>query len=188
MDAPAKNGALLQVRNLDVSFQVEGRDVPAVRAVSFDIDRGETLALVGESGSGKSVSALSVLQLLPYPVARHSGGSSIRFRGDELVGAPEPKLREVRGNEIAMIFQEPMTSLNPLHRVEKQINETLILHKGMTRDQARERTLDLLAMVGIPDPARRLAAFPHELSGGQRQRVMIAMALANEPDLLIADE
>ncbi len=188
MGAPAKNGALLEVRKLDVSFQVEGRDVPAVRAVSFDIDRGETLALVGESGSGKSVSALSVLQLLPYPVARHSGGSSIRFRGAELVGAPEPKLREVRGNEIAMIFQEPMTSLNPLHRVERQINETLILHKGMSRDQARARTLELLAMVGIQEPARRLAAFPHELSGGQRQRVMIAMALANEPDLLIADE
>jgi microcin C transport system ATP-binding protein len=188
MGTPAKDGALLQVRNLDVSFQVEGRDVPAVRAVSFDIDRGETLALVGESGSGKSVSALSVLQLLPYPVARHSSGSSVRFRGEELVGAPEPKLRDVRGDEIAMIFQEPMTSLNPLHRVEKQINETLVLHKGMTREAAHQRTLELLAMVGIPEPARRLAAFPHELSGGQRQRVMIAMALANEPDLLIADE
>jgi microcin C transport system ATP-binding protein len=188
MGTPAKDGALLQVRNLDVSFQVEGRDVPAVRAVSFDIDRGETLALVGESGSGKSVSALSVLQLLPYPVARHSSGSSVRFRGEELVGATEPKLRDVRGDEIAMIFQEPMTSLNPLHRVEKQINETLVLHKGMTREAAHQRTLELLAMVGIPEPARRLAAFPHELSGGQRQRVMIAMALANEPDLLIADE
>jgi microcin C transport system ATP-binding protein len=188
MGTPAKDGALLQVRNLDVSFQVEGRDVPAVRAVSFDIDRGETLALVGESGSGKSVSALSVLQLLPYPVARHSSGSSVRFRGEELVGATEPKLRDVRGDEIAMIFQEPMTSLNPLHRVEKQINETLVLHKGMTREAAHQRTLELLGMVGIPEPARRLAAFPHELSGGQRQRVMIAMALANEPDLLIADE
>jgi microcin C transport system ATP-binding protein len=183
-----KNDALLQVRNLGVSFQVEHQNVPAVRAVSFDIDKGETLALVGESGSGKSVTALSVLQLLPYPVASHAAGSSIRFRGEEVVGAPEPKLRQVRGDEIAMIFQEPMTSLNPLHRVEKQINETLILHKGMTRDAARKRTLELLAMVGIQEPARRLAAFPHELSGGQRQRVMIAMALANEPDLLIADE
>jgi microcin C transport system ATP-binding protein len=183
-----KNGALLQVRNLGVSFQVEHQNVPAVRAVSFDIDKGETLALVGESGSGKSVTALSVLQLLPYPVASHTTGSSIRFRGEEVVGAPEPKLRAMRGDEIAMIFQEPMTSLNPLHRVEKQINETLILHKGMTREAAHKRTLELLAMVGIPEPARRLAAFPHELSGGQRQRVMIAMALANEPDLLIADE
>jgi microcin C transport system ATP-binding protein len=183
-----KNDALLQVRNLGVSFQVEHQNVPAVRAVSFDIDKGETLALVGESGSGKSVTALSVLQLLPYPVASHAAGSSIRFRGEEVVGAPEPKLRQVRGDEIAMIFQEPMTSLNPLHRVEKQINETLILHKGMTREAARKRTLELLAMVGIQEPARRLAAFPHELSGGQRQRVMIAMALANEPDLLIADE
>ena len=182
------NGALLQVRGLDVSFQVEHHEVPAVRDVAFDIDKGETLALVGESGSGKSVTALSVLQLLPYPVARHGPASSIRFRGEEMVGAAEPKLRQVRGDEIAMIFQEPMTSLNPLHRVEKQINETLVLHKGMTRAAARKRTLELLAMVGIQNPARRLSAFPHELSGGQRQRVMIAMALANEPDLLIADE
>jgi len=183
-----KDGALLQVRHLGVSFRVEQHDVPAVKGVGFDIARGQTLALVGESGSGKSVTALSVLQLLPYPVARHGPGSSIRFRGEEMVGARESKLREVRGNEIAMIFQEPMTSLNPLHRVEKQINETLILHKGMTRAAARKRTLELLAMVGIEDPARRLAAYPHELSGGQRQRVMIAMALANEPHLLIADE
>jgi len=182
------NGALLQVRGLDVSFQVEHHEVPAVRDVAFDIDKGETLALVGESGSGKSVTALSVLQLLPYPVARHGPASSIRFRGKEMVGAPEPKLRHVRGGSIAMIFQEPMTSLNPLHRVERQINETLILHKGMTRAAARKRTLELLTLVGIEDPARRLSAFPHELSGGQRQRVMIAMALANEPDLLIADE
>ncbi len=186
--SPTKDAALLQVRHLGVSFRVEQHDVPAVRGVSFDIARGQTLALVGESGSGKSVTALSVLQLLPYPVARHGPGSSIRFRGEEMVGARESKLREVRGNEIAMIFQEPMTSLNPLHRVEKQINETLILHKGMTRAAARKRTLELLALVGIEDPARRLSAFPHELSGGQRQRVMIAMALANEPDLLIADE
>jgi len=186
--SPTKDAALLQVRHLGVSFRVEQHDVPAVRGVSFDIARGQTLALVGESGSGKSVTALSVLQLLPYPVARHGPGSSIRFRGEEMIGARESKLREVRGNEIAMIFQEPMTSLNPLHRVEKQINETLILHKGMTRAAARKRTLELLALVGIEDPARRLSAYPHELSGGQRQRVMIAMALANEPDLLIADE
>ena len=179
---------LLQVRNLDVAFDMPGNPVEAVKGVSFDIAKGETAALVGESGSGKSVTALSVLQLLPYPVARHSPGSSILFRGRELVGAPREALREVRGNEIAMIFQEPMTSLNPLHKVEKQINETLILHKGLSGPAARTRTLELLNLVGIKEPEKRLGAYPHELSGGQRQRVMIAMALANEPDLLIADE
>ncbi len=188
MTAAAANGALLQVDGLDVTFEMPGGQVEAVKRASFDIRAGETLALVGESGSGKSVTALSVLQLLPYPVARHSAGSSIRFRGEELVGASETKLREVRGDVISMIFQEPMTSLNPLHTVEKQINETLILHKGMGRDAARARTLELLKLVGIKEPAKRLKAYPHELSGGQRQRVMIAMALANEPDLLIADE
>jgi oligopeptide/dipeptide ABC transporter ATP-binding protein len=146
------------------------------------------VALVGESGSGKSVTALSILQLLPYPLARHPEGSSIMFNGQELIGADVKLLRKVRGDQISMIFQEPMTSLNPLHTVEKQINETLFLHKGMNKDQARQRTLELLKLVGIPDAVKRLAAFPHELSGGQRQRVMIAMALANEPDLLIADE
>ena len=179
--------ALLQVRDLHVSF---GRGVPevkAVRGVSFDIAKGETMALVGESGSGKSVTALSILQLLPYPMAHHPAGS-IRFAGQELVGAPEPVLRKIRGDDIAMVFQEPMTSLNPLHTIEKQVNETLILHKGMDRTRARLRTLELLRLVGIPEPEKRLGAFPHELSGGQRQRVMIAMALANDPDLLIADE
>ena len=178
---------LLSVRDLSVEFRSGGRVIPAVRGVSFDIARGETLALVGESGSGKSVTALSVLQLLPYPMARHPSGS-IRFQDRELMGAEEAVLRDVRGNRIAMIFQEPMTSLNPLHSIERQINETLFLHKGLGRAAARRRTLELLRLVGIPNAERRLGAFPHELSGGQRQRVMIAMALANEPDLLIADE
>ena len=179
--------ALLEVRDLSVTFGA-GRDaVAAVRGVSFDIVRGETLALVGESGSGKSVTALSVLQLLPYPTARHPTGS-IRFQGRELVGAAAGELRKVRGNRVSMIFQEPMTSLNPLHTIERQINEVLIVHRGLAHDAARRRTLELLEQVGIPEAANRLDAYPHQLSGGQRQRVMIAMALANEPDLLIADE
>ncbi|WP_454019380.1 ABC transporter ATP-binding protein [Azospirillum sp. Marseille-Q6669] len=178
---------LLQVRNLHVEFRSGGGAMHAVKGVSFDIAKGETLALVGESGSGKSVTALSILQLLPYPMARHPHGS-IRFRGTELVGAEEKVLRDVRGDRIAMIFQEPMTSLNPLHSIERQINETLFLHKGLSRAAARKRTLELLRLVGLPNPEKRLNAYPHELSGGQRQRVMIAMALANEPDLLIADE
>ena len=178
---------LLAVRNLAVTFGAGEQAVQAVRGVSFDINRGETLALVGESGSGKSVTALSVLQLLPYPSASHPTGS-IRFQGQELVGASTRELLQVRGNRISMIFQEPMTSLNPLHTIERQVNEVLILHKGLSRDAARKRTLELLEQVGIPEAAKRLDAYPHQLSGGQRQRVMIAMALANEPDLLIADE
>ena len=178
---------LLQVRDLQTRFELPGGALDAVRGISFDIAKGQTMALVGESGSGKSVTALSILQLLPYPLARHPGGS-VRFKGREMIGAPQELLREVRGNEISMIFQEPMTSLNPLHSVEKQINETLILHKGLDAAAARRRTLELLDLVGIPEAAKRLGAYPHELSGGQRQRVMIAMALANEPDLLIADE
>ena len=179
---------LLSVRNLGVEFRSAGGATAAVRGTSFDIEKGKTLALVGESGSGKSVTALSVLQLLPYPLARHPAGSSVKFNGEELIGADKRVLRRVRGNEISMIFQEPMTSLNPLHTVEKQINETLFLHKGMGKTAARNRTLELLELVGIRDAEQRLSAYPHELSGGQRQRVMIAMALANEPDLLIADE
>ena len=179
--------ALLEVRDLSVTFGTGTNAVEAVKHVSFDIGRGETLALVGESGSGKSVTALSVLQLLPYPMARHPGGS-IRFQGHELIGAAAGELLKVRGNRVSMIFQEPMTSLNPLHTIERQINEVLILHKRLTREAARRRTLELLEQVGIPDAAKRLDAYPHQLSGGQRQRVMIAMALANEPDLLIADE
>jgi microcin C transport system ATP-binding protein len=178
---------LLSVRDLSVTFTAEGAEVAAVRHVSFEIDRGESLALVGESGSGKTVTALSIMQLLPYPVARHPAGS-IRFQDRELVGAPEAALQRVRGDRVAMIFQEPMTSLNPLHTVERQVNEVLRLHKGLSRPAARARTLELLRLVGLDEAERRLDAYPHQLSGGQRQRVMIAMALANEPDLLIADE
>ncbi|MCZ6455560.1 MAG: ABC transporter ATP-binding protein [Alphaproteobacteria bacterium] len=178
---------LLSIHDLSVDFSTPSGVVHAVRQVSFDIAEGETIALVGESGSGKSVTALSVLQLLPYPVARHPGGS-VLFEGEEMMGAPQDKLRAIRGNDIAIIFQEPMTSLNPLHSVEKQINEVLFIHKGLGRDAARVRTLELLKLVGLADAEKRLTAYPHELSGGQRQRVMIAMALANEPKLLIADE
>jgi len=179
---------LLEVANLGVSFGAGESRVDAVKGLTFGIDRGQTVSIVGESGSGKSVTALSIMQLLPYPMARHARGSTIRFKGEELLAAGEGRMREVRGNEIAMIFQEPMTSLNPLHTIEKQVNEVLLVHKGMSRARARERTLELLDMVGIPEARERLTAYPHELSGGQRQRVMIAMALANEPDLLIADE
>lgn len=178
---------LLEVDALSVSFDTPGGTVEAVKGASFSIRRGETLALVGESGSGKSVTALSLLQLLPYPRARHPSGS-IRFLGQELMGASPRTLRSIRGDRISMIFQEPMTSLNPLHTIEKQIGETLQLHKGLRPAQARERILDLLRLVGLPEAEKRLNAYPHQLSGGQRQRVMIAMALANEPDLLIADE
>ena len=179
--------ALLSIRNLSVDFNVNGAPVRAVRNISFDIARGETLALVGESGSGKSVTALSVMQLLPYPKASHPAGS-IKFRGEELVGAPQGKLRRIRGDRVGMIFQEPTTSLNPVHTIEKQVREVLLLHKGFPANVARSRVLQLLDLVGIRDAKQRLTAYPHELSGGQRQRVMIAMALANEPDLLIADE
>jgi microcin C transport system ATP-binding protein len=179
---------LLEISRLGVEFHLPEGVTTAVDDLSMRIDKGQTVALVGESGSGKSVSALSILQLLPYPVARHTPGSSIRFKGEELVGADENRLRAVRGDQISMIFQEPMVSLNPLHVVEKQINEVLFVHKGMAADAARQRTLELLDLVGIPEPEKRLGAYPHQLSGGQRQRVMIAMALANEPDLLIADE
>jgi len=179
---------LLDVRDLGVSFGAGTSRTDAVKGLSFGLDRGRTLGLVGESGSGKSVTALSILQLLPYPLARHAPGSSIRFKGEDLLGAGEARLRQIRGNEIAMIFQEPMTSLNPLHTIEKQVGEVLRVHKGMSRDAARDRVLELLDLVGIPEARSRLNAYPHELSGGQRQRVMIAMALANEPDLLIADE
>ena len=178
---------LLDVRDLSVDFAQGGKITHAVRHVSFHIGKGETLALVGESGSGKSVSALSILRLLPYPAASHPSGEIV-FKGRELLHAPEKTLREVRGNDISMIFQEPMTSLNPLHTVERQIGEVLEVHRGLRGGQARERIIELLDKVGIHEPEKRLKSYPHQLSGGQRQRVMIAMALANEPDLLIADE
>jgi len=179
--------ALLSVRDLSVEFHQSGESQTAVDNISFDIRRGETVALVGESGSGKSVSALSVLRLLPYPAASHPSGE-ILFKGQDLLSAPEPEIREVRGNDITMIFQEPMTSLNPLQTVEKQISEILHLHQLIKPDEARRQVLGLLTQVGIRDPETRLASYPHQLSGGQRQRVMIAMALANRPELLIADE
>ena len=184
---PGADAPLLAIRDLAVRFGSGPGAVEAVDGVSLAVHRGETVALVGESGSGKSATALSVLQLLPYPAASHPRGS-IRFQGTELVDADPRTLQRIRGDRIAMIFQEPMTSLNPLHTIERQIGETLKLHKGLDGPGAAARTLELLRLAGIPEPERRLGAYPHELSGGQRQRVMIAMALANEPDLLIADE
>jgi microcin C transport system ATP-binding protein len=178
---------LLQVDNLSITFGRSTNKITAVHDVSFTIKRGETLALVGESGSGKSVTALSILQLLPYPNAQHPTGS-IKFQNQELVGTSENTLRKIRGNKIAMVFQEPMTSLNPLHTIEKQISEVLFVHKNMKPEQARARAIELLQLVALPNPEQRLTSYPHELSGGQRQRVMIAMALANDPELLIADE
>jgi len=185
MDAAA--APLLSVRGLSVAFGHGQRQTLAVDDISFDIKKGETLALVGESGSGKSATALSVLKLLPYPAASHPSGE-ILFNGTDLLKLRENDVRKVRGNRITIIFQEPMTSLNPLHTIERQIGEILLLHGGVTGQAARVRTIELLTQVGIPDPVYRLASYPHQLSGGQRQRVMIAMALANEPDLLIADE
>jgi microcin C transport system ATP-binding protein len=178
---------LLSVRNLGVVFRQGGKTTVAVEGASFDIDRGETVAIVGESGSGKSVTALSVMRLLPYPSAEHPAGE-IFFKGEDLLKADEPALRKVRGNDISIVFQEPMTSLNPLHTIEQQVGEILKVHRGMGDTAARARVLELLTQVGIREAESRLGAYPHQLSGGQRQRVMIAMALANEPDLFIADE
>jgi microcin C transport system ATP-binding protein len=183
----ASTQTLLQINDLSVAFGLGGRRVLAVDRVSFEINRGETVALVGESGSGKSVTALSIMKLLPYPPAHHPSGT-IHFKGQELLSLPEHEIRKVRGNDITIIFQEPLTSLNPLHTLEKQLSEILLLHQGITGEAARARIIELLDQVGIADPAGRLGSYPHQLSGGQRQRVMIAMALANEPDLLIADE
>jgi len=180
-------GQLISVDDLSVDFRGGGNLTHAVRHVSFDIGNAETVALVGESGSGKTVTALSILRLLPYPSASHPSGK-ILFKGENLLVLPTSALRQVRGNKISMIFQEPMTSLNPLHTIEQQVGEVLKIHRGLSDRAARERVLDLLDKVGIDDPKGRLASYPHQLSGGQRQRVMIAMALANEPDLLIADE
>jgi len=177
--------SVLDVRNLNVTFRQGETETRAVRGVSFSIDRGETVALVGESGSGKSVTALSTVDLLPDS-AEITG--SAKYNGEEMVGAPEDRLRDIRGDDISFIFQEPMTSLNPLHTLEKQIAESLALHQGLSGEAARARIIELLTKVGIRDPETRLGAYPHQLSGGQRQRVMIAMALANGPDLLVADE
>ncbi|MGL4405016.1 MAG: ABC transporter ATP-binding protein [Notoacmeibacter sp.] len=179
--------ALLSVRDLSVAFSQGGKVTTAVNRISFDINRGETIALVGESGSGKSVSALSVLKLLQYPAASHPSGQ-ILFKGRDLLTASETELRKVRGNDVTMIFQEPMTSLNPLHPIGQQISEILNLHQGMGAIDGRKQAIALLSQVGIRDPESRIDAYPHQMSGGQRQRVMIAMALANRPELLIADE
>ena len=178
---------LLEIDGLHASFGHGEKEVKAVRGVSFHIEKGETVALVGESGSGKSVTALSAMRLLPYPLAHHPEGA-VRFKGKELLSAPDSRMRELRGADMAMIFQEPLTSLNPLHSIEKQIAETLLLHKAMTPAEARARVIELLNLVGLEAATERLSALPHEFSGGQQQRVMIAMALANDPDLLIADE
>jgi microcin C transport system ATP-binding protein len=178
---------LLSVRDLSIAFRHGERETLAVDRISFDVAKGETVALVGESGSGKSVTALSILKLLPYPAARHPSGV-IAFKGEDLLKLDERNIRRVRGDDITIVFQEPMTSLNPLHTIEKQIGEILLLHRGLTGAAARARIVEVLTQVGIRDPESRLRAYPHQLSGGQRQRVMIAMALANEPDLLIADE
>jgi microcin C transport system ATP-binding protein len=188
-DRPADSAkqTLVEVEDLSVDFLSGGKITHAVKHISFDIGKAETVALVGESGSGKTVTALSILRLLPYPAATHPSGV-IRFNGENLMALAPEALRQVRGNQISMIFQEPMTSLNPLHTIEQQIGEVLKIHRGLSDRAARSRVLDLLDKVGIDDPQGRLASYPHQLSGGQRQRVMIAMALANEPDLLIADE
>ena len=177
---------LLSVRNLGVTFRQGGTVTMAVEGASFDIDKGETVALVGESGSGKSVTALSIMKLLPGSAEHQSG--EILFKGKDLLKASDKELRAVRGNDISIVFQEPMTSLNPLHTIERQVGEILKVHRGMSDSTAKARVLELLDQVGIREAASRLSAYPHQLSGGQRQRVMIAMALANEPDLFIADE
>ncbi|MAP33790.1 MAG: microcin ABC transporter ATP-binding protein [Rickettsiales bacterium] len=186
-----KKEALLSVRDLSVAFQtrIAGgiKKVLAVKNISFDIFQGETVALVGESGCGKTVSAQSILKLLPYPTALHPSGN-IFFRDQDLLNTEENKLRNIRGNKISMIFQEPMTSLNPLHTVERQISEILFTHSLQTKEKIKERVLELLKMVQLKDTERKLNSYPHELSGGERQRIMIAMAIANNPDLLIADE
>ena len=179
--------SVLRIDNLSVSFQQGNQRNQAVRNVSLELKKGETFALVGESGSGKSVTAMAILKLLPRTITRYDTGT-VLFEGRNLLAASEPELRSIRGNRIGMIFQEPLTALNPLHTVEKQIGEVLRIHKGLDGKQARKRILELLTLVGIPEPETRLGSYPHQLSGGQRQRVMIAMALANDPDILIADE
>ena len=179
--------SILKVKDLSVSFHTAGKIVEAVKKESFAIKRGETFALVGESGAGKSVTALSIMRLLPRHKAFFPSGSIV-FHDHELMGAPDDLLQEIRGKSISMIFQEPMTSLNPLHTIEKQVSESLIIHQGFSGEQARQKTVELLRLVQLPEAEGRLNAYPHQLSGGQRQRVTIAMAIANNPEILIADE
>ena len=179
--------SLLKVEDLSIAFRQGDREVIAVDRISFEIKKGETLALVGESGSGKSATALSIMKLLPYPAASHPSGQ-VMFKGQDLLTLSERNIREIRGADITIIFQEPMTSLNPLHTIEQQIGEILLLHRGMTGKPARDRILELLTQVGIPNPETRLSAYPHQMSGGQRQRVGIARALAVEPSLIVCDE
>ena len=178
---------LLKINNLSVSFKIENRISSAVKNISLNVAKGEAVGIVGESGSGKSVTALSVLKLLPYPKAFHPSGE-IFYKNKNILKLNEEDLQKIRGNNISMIFQEPMTSLNPLHNIKKQITEVLFLHKKLSNKEAEDRALELLDLVGFEDGKNRLNDYPHQLSGGQKQRVMIAMALANDPDLLIADE
>lgn len=180
--------ALLEVSNLRTYFTTDAGEARSVDGVSFHIDKGEVLGIVGESGCGKSVTSLSIMRLIPQPPGRIMEGSSIKLRGEELVTASDKRMREIRGNDMAMIFQEPMTSLNPVFPIGEQIAEALRLHKRMNKKDAREGAVEKLRLVGIPDPEERVDHYPHQLSGGQRQRVMIAIALSCEPDLLIADE
>jgi oligopeptide/dipeptide ABC transporter ATP-binding protein len=188
MMTPPAGEHLLEVTNLRTWFRTDAGVAKAVDGVSFHVDAGEVLGIVGESGCGKSVTSLSIMQLIPQPPGELLAGSSIRFKGEELVGARDSRLRDLRGNDIAMIFQEPMTSLNPVYTVGDQIGEALRLHRRIRKGEARERSIEMLRLVGIPSPEARVDEYPHQLSGGQRQRVMIAMALSCEPELLIADE
>ncbi len=182
-----KNTPLLSIQDLTVKFKTQEELITAVNKVSFDIPKGKTVGLVGESGSGKSVTSLAAMGLIPMPPGMITNGK-ILFNGDDLLQKSEKEMRQIRGNRISMIFQEPMTALNPVFRIGSQISEVLRLHKGMTRKQAWNYSIDLLDQVGIPDPKSKIRAYPHEMSGGQKQRVMIAMAIACEPDLLICDE
>ena len=179
---------LLDIKNLSVDFNVRDTKFRAVDSINLSLDKNETMALVGESGSGKSVTAMSILQLLPELKSSYSNESSIYFNGTDILNASESQLRSIRGNQVSMIFQEPMTSLNPYHKVGKQIMESSLLHSGLSKSEAEKEAKNLMELVEIPDVDRRFNAYPHELSGGQRQRIMIAMALVNKPKLLIADE